>query len=579
MPLCRSITMRFSAAIGLTLAVTAVALAQDAVSDDWERRIDTLVQQGELAEATRLAETARHEASTAASAHGWLGRISMAGARFGEADARFARARDLGASVVEFADPWSRALVRLDRRKEACSLLADAASLDEENASLRFLAGSCYLRLGSPGDALPHLEAADRYGIRHSAAAIDLARARIGSGREELAVDQLLEMTEQISDPSTLLTIGKTLFQSVLYRQALIPLAKATELRSKWYDAAMYQALCHYQLEQYQECADILSTLDLESSRAELRLLLGSALARLGMSVAARRELEAGIELAPERADGHLNLGLYFLDRGEREQALDLFDQAAARDARGAKVLYHVKSRSNCLGLSPPSQARAVDAPRSRYLIEFADSLLIGQQWGAALEVYLTALWIDPRPARPYGGIGLICQELGTAKVGVEFVQRGLQLHPSDAELHYYLGSLYEYLSEPVAAIESYRQALAHSDSETAPGRYWLRLGLAQLATGEVEQAESSFQIALQREPELAEAHYRLGKLRFRTGQYGEAEQFFEQAVRLDPALAEAYYSWGLACVRNGKRQKGREILESHRRKTALRQSQAGGMQ
>ena len=571
--------MRFGAAIGLMLVFAAGPLAEGAVSDDWERRIETLVRQGELAEATRLAETASLEASTTASAHGWLGRISMAAARFGEADERFARARELGASVAGFADPWSRALLRLGRREEACSLLGDAASLDTENASLRFLAGSCYLRLGSPGEALPHLEAANRHGLRHSAAALDLARARIGSGREELAVDQLLEMTEQISDSGMLLTIGKTLFQSVLYRQALIPLAKATELRPKWYDASMYQALSHYQLEQYQESADILSTLDLESSPAEVRLLLGSARARLGMSSAARRELEAGIELAPERADGYLNLGLYFLDQGEREQALDVFDQAASRDARGAKVFYQVKSRPNCLGLSPPAQTRTANAIRSRYLIEFADSLLVGQQWGAALEVYLTALWIDPRPARPYGGIGLICQELGTAEVGVEFVQRGLQMHPADAELHYYLGSLYEYLSEPLAAIESYRQALAYSDSETVPGRYWLRLGLAQLATGEVDEAESSFQIALKLEPEFAEAHYRLGKLRFRTGQYGEAEQFFEEAVRLDPSLAEAYYSWGLACIRNGKRQKGQEILERHRRKTALRQTHAGGMQ
>ena len=571
--------MRFGAAIGLMLVFAAGPLAEGAVSDDWERRIETLVRQGELAEATRLAETASLEASTTASAHGWLGRISMAAARFGEADERFARARELGASVAGFADPWSRALLRLGRREEACSLLGDAASLDTENASLRFLAGSCYLRLGSPGEALPHLEAANRHGLRHSAAALDLARARIGSGREELAVDQLLEMTEQISDSGMLLTIGKTLFQSVLYRQALIPLAKATELRPKWYDASMYQALSHYQLEQYQESADILSTLDLESSPAEVRLLLGSARARLGMSSAARRELEAGIELAPERADGYLNLGLYFLDQGEREQALDVFDQAASRDARGAKVFYQVKSRPNCLGLSPPAQTRTANAIRSRYLIEFADSLLVGQQWGAALEVYLTALWIDPRPARPYGGIGLICQELGTAEVGVEFVQRGLQMHPADAELHYYLGSLYEYLSEPLAAIESYRQALAYSDSETVPGRYWLRLGLAQLATGEVDEAESSFQIALKLEPEFAEAHYRLGKLRFRTGQYGEAEQFFEEAVRLDPSLAESYYSWGLACIRNGKRQKGQEILERHRRKTALRQTHAGGMQ
>ena len=571
--------MRFNVLIGLALVMSCGDYAHGADRDDWERPIETLIQEGDLSEATRLAETATQESGTAASAYGWLGRISMAGARFGEASERFSRARDLGASVAEIADPWSRALVRLGRRREACTLLGDAVSLDSENASLRYLAGSCYLRLGSPGEALPHLEAAQRHGIGHSALAMDLARARIGSGREDLAVEQLLGMAEKSSDPGTLLAIGKTLFQSVLYRQALVPLSKARESRPGWYDAGMYLALSHYQLEEYQECADILSALDLESKPAEARLLLGSALARLGMADAARLELEAGIRLAPGRADGYLNYGLFLLDHGQREQALVVFDQAEGRDARGAKVFYHVRSRPNCRGLTPPDGTLEGNASRSRYLSDFADSLLAGQQWGAALEVYLTALSIDPRRPRPYGGIGLVCQELGTAEVGVEFVRKGLDLHPSEAELHYYLGSLREYLSQPRAAIESYQEALELGDSETIPARYWLRLGLAQLAVGQGAQAESSFKTALEREPEFAEAHYRLGKVRFREGQYVEAEQLFERAVQLDPSSPEAYYSWGLACIRNGKSQKGREILESHRRKAALRQAHAGGMQ
>ena len=571
--------MRFDALIGLALAISCGDLIRGAESDAWERRIEALIQQGDLDKATRMAESATDESNTAASAYGWLGRISMAGARFGEAAERFGRARDLGASVVEIADPWSRALVRLGRREEACTLLGDAASVDAENASLRYLAGSCYLRLGSAGDALPHLEAARRLGIGHSAAAMDLARARIASGREDLAVDQLLGMTERSSDPGLLLAIGKTLFQGVLYRQALVPLAKARESRPGWYDAGMYLALSHYQLEEYRECADILSALDLESRPSEARLLLGSALARLGTADVARLELETGIRLAPERADGYLNLGLFLLDHGQREEALNVFDQAAGRDARGAKVFYQVKSRPNCRGLTPPHGTPGGDAARSRYFIEFADSLLAGQQWGAALEVYLTALSIDPRPARPYGGIGLICQELGTAEVGVEFVRRGLQLHPSNAELHYYLGSLYEYLSQPLAAIESYRKALGLADPKAIPARYWLRLGLAQLAAGQVAQAESSFQAAIEREPEFAEAHYRLGRVRFRDGEYAEAEQLFQRAVVLDPSSPEAYYSWGLALVRTGKSQQGRAILESHRRKAELRQSHGSGMQ
>ena len=573
-------TKRINTLIGLALVViSSGGFVQGADREAWERRVEAFFQEGQLAEATRLAEAATEESSTAASAFRWLGRISMAGARFEEASERFSRASELGASVVEIADSWSRALVRLGRREEACAVLGNAASLDEGNASLRYLAGSCLLRLGSPRDALPHLEAARRLGIAHSASSMDLARAQIGIGREDLAVDQLLGMSDRSSDPGTLLAIGKMLFQAVLYRQALVPLQKAWRTRPAWYEAGMFLALCHYQLEEYQESADILSGLDLESRPAEARLLLGSALARLGMGEAARRELETGIRVAPGRADGYLNLGLFLLDYGQREEALAVFERAAKRDARRAKIFYNVKARANCLGLTPPAESREGDAVRSQYFSEFADTLLAGQQWGAALEVYLTALSIDPRPARPYGGIGLICQELGTTEVGVEFVRRGLQLHPSDAELHYFLGSLYEYLSQPLAAIESYRTALELGSAETTPARYWLRLGLAQLAAGQAAEAESSFQTALEREPEFAEAHFRLGKVRFRDGQYADAEELFERAVRLDPSLAEAYYSWGLACIRTGNLQKGRAILESHRRKSALRRAQAGGMQ
>lgn len=571
--------MKYRALVGVFSVLLGPPFVLGADESSWGRQIEKLVHQGQLAEATRLAETAAREPGTGASAYSWLGRISMAGARFEEAAQRFGRARELGASVVEIADPWSRALVRMGKREDACVLLGDASSVDERNANLRYLAGACYLRLDSPRDALPHLEAAHRHGLSHSAASMDLARARFGSGREDLAVDQLAEMTEQSSDPGMLLAIGQMLFRNVLYRQALAPLEKARETRPGWYEAGMYLALAHYQLEEYRNCAAILSDLALESRPAEARFLLGSALARLGEYEAARRELETGIRMAPDRADGYLNLGLFFLDRGQRGAALEVFEKVASKDPRGAKIFFNVKSRVNCRGLKPPEESRNGDARQARFFAEFGDSLLAGQQWGAALEVYLTSLSINSRLARPYGGIGLICQELGTAEAGLEFVKSGLQLHASDRELHYYLGSLYEYLSQPLRAIESYRAALRLGDPDTIPPRYWLRLGLAQLAAGEAAGAEGSFQAALDREPGFAEAHYHLGKIRFRDGQYAEAESLFERAVNLDPSLAEAYYSWGLACVRNGKSAKGRAILESHRRKAALRQAHSGGMQ
>ena len=261
-----------------------------------------------------------------------------------------------------------------------------------------------------------------------------------------------------------------------------------------------------------------------------------------------------------------------------REEALVVFERAAARDARGAKVLYSVGSRTNCQGLAPPSGSSRGDEATSRYFTDLANTLLAGQQWGSALEVYLTALGLDAGQARPYGAIGLVCQELGSVEVGMAYVQRGLELHPGDAELHYYRGSLEEYLGRPLAAIESYKNALELSDTKTVHSRYSLRLGLAQLAAGQPAQAEESFLAALELNPTFAEAHYRLGMLRLRDRHFAEAEGLFKRALDLDPSLHEAFYSWGLACIRGGQREKGQSILEAYRRKLALRDP-GGGMQ
>ena len=554
-----------AAAVGLATASNPVAAAETA----WDERVQALLQLGQLEDAARLAEYAAQEPSDAASAYSWLGRISMAAARFAEAAERFAIANELGAGAAEIADPWSTALLRLGRRTEACGVLREASGVAPENASLRYRTGACFLRVNAHGEALPHLEAAERLGISHGAAKMDLARARLATGREEVAVAHLLGMAAESEEPATLLAIGKLLFERVLYRQALVPLTKGLAARPGSREAAMYLALAHYQLEEYEDCLEVLADLPFEARSAEALLLRGSVLARLGQPEDARQALEGAIAMVPARADGYLNLVLFLLEHGWRQEALGVFQRAAAMDARGAKVLYTVRSRTNCRGLTPPSAAPEGDPDLARQLIGFADTLLGGRQWGSALEVYLTALSVDPLPARPYGGIGLVCQELGTVEVGMAYVLRGLELHPANPELHYYRGSLQEYVGQPQEAIESYRAALDLAGK--APPRYWLRLGLAQLAAGLVEEAEISFQTALAAEPSFAEAHYRLGRLRLRNRQFAEAERLCERATQLDPSLTEAFYSWGLACIRNGKREKGRAILEAYRRKLALR--------
>ena len=567
------------AALCVGLGLVGVPYRAAAEDASWEREIGILIQNGRLDEAKTLAEAMADDPESAGSAFKWLGQVSMSQARFEDAARHFKRARSLGSDLAEFAIPWSQALVKTRSRTDACDLLDDAASAVSGRGDLDFQAGICFLKIGAPRRAMPHLERARENGVSHLVSLISLASAQFGSGREDLAAELLAELAEDASEPQTLLEVGKVLFQNVLYRQALRPLRKAWNAKPGWYEAGMYLALAHYVLEEYEECIPILAALAYESRSAEYRYLLGSVLAQRGNSEAARQAFDTGIELAPESADGYLNLGLFLLDQGQFDEALEVIESGVERVWQGAKIIYRPHSRANCSGLSPQTRQEEGDPARARDFISLADTLLAGQQWTGALTVYLAALRIDPLAVRPYGGLGLVCQELGTAEVGLAFAMRGLELNPSDPELHYYLGSLHEYLSRPAAAIENYRNALRLGGSGSNAARYWLRLGIAQNSVGEVAAAEESFRTALERNPNFAEGHFRLGKLRVQEGNHAEAERLFAHAVQLDPSLTGAAYSWGLALVRNGKVAEGREILEMHRKKTALRKSQTGGME
>ena len=373
--------------------------------------------------------------------------------------------------------------------------------------------------------------------------------------------------------------IGKLFFDYLLYRQAIEAFEEAERADPGHYETGMYRALSHFQVEEYAAAVEVLGAIAPAAGPVEYRYLLGSALARVGQWEEAGNELARAAEQAPERASSDLHLGMFHLERGNVEAAVARLEQGSAKLTGDAKLFYVIRSRVNCSGLAPPSEAKQDQVEQARLLSSFGQTLLSGRHWGSALEVFLLALGRNAAEADSYGAIGLICQELGTPREGLAFVEAGLELHPDNPDLHYYAGSLHEFLSEIEAAWESYRRAIDLAGSK-APARYWVRLGIVEDLLGRREQAEDAFQTALKQEPSSADALYRLGRHYLSRKRYAPAEELLEKAVRLAPAMREAYYSYGLALMRNGKAKKGRVVLARHRRRQVIRDSQvrSGGM-
>ncbi len=518
-----------------------------------------------------------------------LGRTALARGDYAAADVHFKKASETADEddLPRFAEAWAKALRALGREAGACDILRDAARVEPVPPSLLYEAGICALSSatrvsrenGGESDAADLLERTYRGGVRHSAATLALGRAYLARGRDGDAVDLLLPFAEHSRSAAALRKVGRLFFDYLLYRQAIEVFVKAEQIEPGHYETGMYRALSHFQLEEYSSAAEVLRAIAPAVPPVEYRYLLGSALARVGHWEEAARELARAAEQAPERASSDLHLGMFHLERGDVEQALGRLEQGAAKMSGGAKLFYVIQSRTNCSGLAPPSDTKRGRVEQARLLSSFGQTLLAGRHWGSALEVFLLALDRNPAAAEPYGAIGLVCQELGTPRVGLAFVEAGLSLHPDNADLHYYAGSLREYSSRPKAAWESYGRAIDLAGPK-APARYWIRLGIAENLLGRREQAETAFQTALEVEADSAESFYQLGKHYLSEKRYAPAEKLLEKAVRLAPSMREAYYSYGLALVRNGKPEKGRAVLARHRRRQAIRDSQvrSGGM-
>jgi tetratricopeptide (TPR) repeat protein len=563
---------------------------------EWERQVRLVLDQGDLADARSLAEQRLKDPHSAAAAGLLLGIIDLRARRHADALGYFQAARQLGMRREELFERWSEALAALGRVTEACQMLEEELRADPSWRGLHSRLAELYEARGKPRQALPHLEEVYRQGVRNAAITLQLAAARFAVGQDYRAVELLDQLAEPASSPNLLLQIGKLYFRNLLYRQALVPLKRVWDLADgRTYEIGMLLALAYYQLEQYTSCAPVLEQIEPSPAQAtEYYLLKGSVLARMGPWSAtvhgnddstlrqarksiwddAQRQLERAVASDRRRADGYLNLGLFWFERGDRRKAWELLEKGARLMTPGTKVIYRLGNRTNCDGLALPKSASPGNRERADIYAGLAEIFHKTHYWISALELFQAALEEDDSLRAPYGAMGLICQELGSPEVGEKFLQRGIELHPGAADLRFYLGTVQAALGRNEDSLSSYLKAL-ELDGPNPPARHWLFLGSAQAAGSKEDQdkAEESFRRAIEADARLALAHYELGKWQLKNQEFAAAEASLERAIQLDPHLLGAYYQYGIACTRNGKTQKGQELMAAFQQKKALREA------
>lgn len=248
---------------------------------------------------------------------------------------------------------------------------------------------------------------------------------------------------------------------------------------------------------------------------------LAMDLARSNQYTLAIREWRKALELNPEDAKSHNNLGLALAKTGKLEEAIPQYQQALSLD---------------------PGFGDAHD--------NFALALTKTGKVDEAIPHFEKALELNPRDAKAHSNLGGILAEKGSLDEASAHFEKALEVDPDDADAHNNLAVALVKAGRKSEAIPHFEKALA-ADPNSVEVQY--NLGIALAGTGRLDDAIPHFEKALELSPDNAKAHVNLGGVLSEKGQVDAAIAHFEKALAVEPANAEAHNNLGIALARAGK--------------------------
>jgi tetratricopeptide (TPR) repeat protein len=158
--------------------------------------------------------------------------------------------------------------------------------------------------------------------------------------------------------------------------------------------------------------------------------------------------------------------------------------------------------------------------------------------FASAAEQFKVATTLLETNAAAWNYYGVALQEIGQPTEATEAYERALTLNRDMMEAHYNLGCLWLEQNKPEAAKAEFTTYTMRRPNQVDG---WLKLGSAQLRSGELAPSERSFSTAYYLNTNSAEALNGLGLARVQRGRPKEGSQFFAAAIQKKPGFAPAY--------------------------------------
>ncbi|MCB2170953.1 MAG: tetratricopeptide repeat-containing glycosyltransferase family protein [Deltaproteobacteria bacterium] len=163
-------------------------------------------------------------------------------------------------------------------------------------------------------------------------------------------------------------------------------------------------------------------------------------------------------------------------------------------------------------------------------------------RFGAAKDLYVEILNLDPNHPDALHLLGLIAHQTGKDDLAADLIARAIRIDPDQAAFHCNLGNVLASLGDLEGAILSYKNAV-NLNPHLVEANY--NLGNALYRDGKVDEAVSFLRKTVMLKPDLTEAQNNLGIALHKSGRLDEALECFQEALRQKPDSPHIYLNSG----------------------------------
>ncbi len=240
-----------------------------------------------------------------------------------------------------------------------------------------------------------------------------------------------------------------------------------------------------------------------------------------GDARAAIASYKSAIEIEPQNAATHYQMGVALRGLGDLKAAIESYKQAL-------KIKPDYAAAYNNMGKAQKDTGDTA----------------------AAIDSYKQAIKIKPDYAQAYNNMGNALYEKGDTAAAIDSLKKALNINPNYAEIYSNMGHFLAEIGQPSAAIDSFKQALKiKPDCAEA----YNNLGIALLGKGELDAAMDSYKQAIKVKPDYAQAYYNMGNALYEKGDTAAVINILKKALNINPNYAEAYNNLGIALLDKGE--------------------------